>query len=159
MAGKNSSCEVLCTRKVTEKDIETLVGYIKQDYRMEYIVDNLPGATVMAAPNAHSDEFIYEVGFPLGFYDEQAKQANLYNHVFLKLFYRHTKEDSIEDKSFVIVGFEIVPASFKPKEDKCVSSVEETRALFKLNDDVHQITYSYSVQWIEDRSRVCFNSA
>ena len=65
-----SVCNVLCRREYTN-EIREFASKIGEDYRANWIVDNLPAATRIVEP-AHGDTpsriiSIYERGFPLGF--------------------------------------------------------------------------------------------
>ena len=85
---KQVDCQIWCQKQITEdqsKDVEQL---IREDHWVEWIVDDLPGATTYVVPKHTSPdqaaealqamEKRYNAGFPLGYIDEK---------VFLSLLY------------------------------------------------------------------------
>ena len=79
-------CKVLCPMTLTSKDITTFKNAIKKSYHHNWIVDNLPAASIL-----DSDQYVTTqyVGFPIGY--EQSSLYYLYNHVNIILDY-HTVE-------------------------------------------------------------------
>ncbi|KAG8457352.1 hypothetical protein KFE25_014081 [Diacronema lutheri] len=112
-------CKVLCRTAYTAEQMAQFAHRIAEDYRVNWIVDNLPAATrVVEPPTADAPSriiTIYERGFPLGFRGSAEIPgttdgvAYVYNHHRLVLKY-HT--DAAFDGAR-IVGFEVEPFSVK----------------------------------------------
>lgn len=146
-------CKVLCTAEQTEKTIGLFEKRIKQDYRINWILDNLPAATKKTLVDMSGKKsYIYETGFPLGIVDEHGK-AYLNNHVNMKVLY-HTAQDFYGRR---IVGFEVEPQSIRhgPFDASNPTAVPETclrPVQWQEVDPEHPepITFTYSVEWEYD---------
>jgi len=113
------SCKVLCRMVYSKEEMKLFADKINEDYRVNWIVDNLPAATRVVEPaTAESPSriiTIYERGFPLGFRGSAdipgtlENVAYVYNHHRLVLKY-HT-DPAFEGAR--IVGFEVEPFSVK----------------------------------------------
>jgi len=103
------SCKILCRATYTNSELQQFKDLIDQDYRVNWLVDNLPAATVSQEGNKVTTT--YEKGFPVGTKRSENGQElyTLNNHV--KMVIRYHRSD---DGSFLgsrVVGFEIEPFS------------------------------------------------
>jgi len=113
--GENVNCKVLCAKEYTKEDIEKFAEKVKYEYRVHWIVDNLPAAIPKTYQDANGEPTtVYETGFPLGFKGESVDgKKEVYfinNHVHIKLLY-HENADLYVGKR--IVGFEVEPESIQ----------------------------------------------
>lgn len=149
---KKLECAELCTQPVTENGLLWANELLQQGYSVEWIVDNLPGATAFISMD-HTERS-YSAGFPLGSVDQVTGEVHLNNHFTLVLRYRESPSDSNRN---VIVGFEVYPKSVSNKSrpicpgksdvyDPLVIRVKNG----ELVDPPAEIRYTYSVFWIED---------
>jgi transmembrane 9 superfamily protein 2/4 len=62
------TCKILCRKKYERKQLKKFAHRIDEDYRINWVVDNLPAATKYFQQNEHG-EYVeqYDKGFPLGF--------------------------------------------------------------------------------------------
>jgi transmembrane 9 superfamily protein 2/4 len=136
-------CEV--ASPLTAEQLEKLKEYIKQDYRVEWIVDDLPSATAIINLNQ------YEPGFHLGLYSESTGLAYVNNYFDIRIRYQKNPRD---EKEAYILGFEVVPRSIDWKtaggvcDPKPLGDVNYKQAV--VGKDLGKISYSYSLRWIED---------
>jgi len=145
-----------CTYPKNEH-IKELAKRVKEEYKVQWIMDNLPAAVVKTQNNVKQ----YDTGFNLGFMDGQIPCIN--NHASINVVYGEEK-----DGSYVIIGFEVTPESRRykasnwqtmsaeDKKTKCPDIDEETDGgLMKLDyDDKKEkddkkdiILWTYSVAW------------
>ncbi|KAJ1618009.1 hypothetical protein T492DRAFT_892772 [Pavlovales sp. CCMP2436] len=112
--GVDETCKLLCRKA----DIFAL--RVAEEYRVHWILDNLPAATKFVDDSVPGDPVtVYDVGFPMGFKgaaeipntQEQGLQgvAYLNNHVAITVKFH--KDASFEGAR--IVGFEVEPSSVK----------------------------------------------
>lgn len=102
---KDEYCRVLCQVDVKNKDLNDFTQAIKREYHHNWIVDNLPAASIL-----DSDQFVTTqyVGFPVGYTSKNSHY--IYNHANIVLEYH--KIDSGLNR---IVGFYVEPLSIKHK--------------------------------------------
>ncbi|KAJ1883584.1 hypothetical protein H4R99_000456 [Coemansia sp. RSA 1722] len=145
--GQNSTCQVLCTHKMSEQATKEAQRLVSQNYLVEWIVDKLPGATVFLSrkSNSSTKQKIYEPGFPIGRYESETGRAYLNNHVDMHVVYE------MRGESRHIVGFEVYPRSIFNGSGDC-PSLDDPGADGLLLGSTESVTYSYSVHWIEDSS-------
>jgi transmembrane 9 superfamily member 2/4 len=109
------ACEVACQVKLKKSEKDAFVRAIDDDYRIHWIVDNLPVG--MFSSNDFK-ETIFTRGFPVGFKTGLGKYAKhyLYNHVRIIVQY-HDDVDSgstnPEEATTKVVGFRVEPMSIK----------------------------------------------
>ena len=103
-------CTVLCQQQLTTKDVTDFKNAIKRQYHHNWIIDNLPAASIL-----DTDQFVTTqyVGFPVGYQD--GNSYYLYNHVNIILEY-HT----VEADGHRIVGFYVEPLSVKHTFSRCI---------------------------------------
>lgn len=123
--GKDVECRSLCTAQVSRSDVKWARQLIKENYVIEWIVDNLPGATSFVTVD-RSRKY-YASGFKLGYRDiSPATGQSRYfinNHFTIVIRWRSAPEGGK-----VIVGFEVYPKSISAddrKEDGCPKAVHK----------------------------------
>jgi len=167
-AYEDSECKVLnpLSKDCTEYDRSKLAQFnekIEYDYRVHWIIDNLPAATPHQLTDANQKTTtVYETGFPLGFKGDpelngQPRGSNyINNHVDIRLLYN---ENPASFEGLRIVGFEIIPESYKyktqgwdPKDEKCPpreQTPDEDTVAQRVtpNADGEKILWTYAVHW------------
>lgn len=110
------SCQIVCRMAYDDEKLEKFADKIEEEYRVNWLLDNIPAATkyyTAALPSDDTKEpYVqhYEKGFALGFVghpDVQNSEAGvkyLNNHLRLIVFY-HQDEKSF--KGSRVVGFEV----------------------------------------------------
>jgi transmembrane 9 superfamily protein 2/4 len=101
----DSYCNLLCQQKYSKKDVDMFKKAIAEEYHHNWIIDNLPAASVI-----DTEEYIttsYSRGFPVGYMDA-TKGHYLYNHVNIIVKYHELSPD--ENR---VVGFYVEPFSVK----------------------------------------------
>lgn len=155
-------CRVLCQVELKPKDVNDFKRVIKDQYHHNWIVDNLPAASIVDNEQYSTTQY---VGFPIGFTD--GKNYFLYNHANIILEYH-----VVEGEGRRIVGFYVEPLSVQHKfaNDGAWDGKEPAPALQTckggnkhLNyDDVKstpqkvttgRVVFSYDVQWRESEVR------
>ncbi|KAJ5454763.1 Transmembrane 9 superfamily member 7 [Penicillium daleae] len=123
--GKDVECQSLCTAQVSRSDVKWARQLIKENYVIEWIADNLPGATSFVTVD-RSRKY-YASGFKLGYRDiSPATGQSRYfinNHFTIVIRWRSAPEGGK-----VIVGFEVYPKSISAedrKEDGCPKVVHK----------------------------------
>ena len=102
-------CKVLCESSLDEKDVDALKKIIREEYHANWIIDNLPAASIV-----DSEQYIitaYAGGFPVG-YTDRKKVAYLFNHVNIIVEY-HPLDDGSR-----VVGFYVEPFTVEHKYEK-----------------------------------------
>eukprot|EP00657_Telonema_sp_P-1_P009601 TRINITY_DN3837_c0_g1_i1.p1 TRINITY_DN3837_c0_g1~~TRINITY_DN3837_c0_g1_i1.p1 ORF type:complete len:634 (-),score=192.44 TRINITY_DN3837_c0_g1_i1:112-2013(-) len=127
------SCKILCTREYGADEMKQFADKIKDEYRVHWVVDNLPAAyrqnlyTVDLSTAKPEQRYSYERGFLLGFvggdmtypsYQTQRAATTgvpyINNHLQLLFKYHpHKDPETGETTGSRIVGFEVFPASVK----------------------------------------------
>jgi transmembrane 9 superfamily protein 2/4 len=103
------SCKVLCTKKYSKGQLAQFGDKVKDEYRVHWIVDNLPAATrIRYADEFDVQEYSYQRGYPLGFVSTNGKPY-IHNHVRILMKYRQSIDNTYEGSR--IVGFEVEPYS------------------------------------------------
>jgi len=164
IAGVNEECKVLCKMDYTQDDINKFVEKIKYEYRVHWLVDNLPAAIPRKFQDANGETTtIYETGFPLGDKSESSTEPKkdtyyINNHVNLKLLY-HVNPEVYEGKR--IVGFEVSehsiqhPTNFDESKGEvpstCLAANRDNAASQALEipsgKDKLTIVWTYSITW------------
>lgn len=110
------SCKILCKKDYTEAEVKRFQQMIRDDYRVHWIIDNLPSAIRVFDDEDTSVEH-YENGFPLGIMAVLGQKKNMfyvYNHIRFTI--RYHNNPSRYDGSR-IVGFLVEPFTVKHKYD------------------------------------------
>lgn len=110
---QDEACVILCRKVYNKNDMSKFKNMIDQEYRVHWLLDNLPVAV-------RNDELGYvSRGYPVGFVSNGAKSQKLehyiYNHVRIIVRYSEEPEEFVGAR---IVGFEVVPFSLKVSEHK-----------------------------------------
>jgi len=100
--GVEESCKILCKKQLTASETAAFALRIEQDYRVHWVMDNLPSATkYVDETNPAKPVTIYDLGFPLGFRGSadipgtSAGVSYLNNHLLLTVKF-HKDESSFE---------------------------------------------------------------
>ncbi|KAF9183293.1 hypothetical protein BGZ51_003942 [Haplosporangium sp. Z 767] len=143
IVGKDEKCKTLCTKTVAAEDAALAKDFISNQYLVEWIVDNMPGATRYSlGEEPTKKQRRYKAGFALG--KVEYGKININNHVRIRILYQ--MQPGTPDGKLV-VGFEVHPYSIRG--DECpVSENMDFQPLYEKTSDV---TYTYSVQWIEEK--------
>ncbi|KAK9711755.1 hypothetical protein K7432_007596 [Basidiobolus ranarum] len=146
--GENTKCKILCSKELGVEDAMVAQEMIKDDYRVEWIVDNLPSA----APyhTVENTKKLYEAGFHLGQYDAASSKTYINNHVTINILYE-TKE--IDPTARLIVGFEVYPYSIQTSELCSDINVKTEREIPKkeVSNQATTVDFSYTVAWTEEK--------
>ncbi|KAK6522510.1 hypothetical protein TWF281_001956 [Arthrobotrys megalospora] len=157
--GKTEACKYLCDVEIGWEDLTEAQLLIRQNYVVEWIVDNLPGATSFKSVDKLRK--YYAAGFKLGNFEDG--KVYIHNHVTLIFRYRRSTKTPHEK---LIVGFEVYPKSIDGPASKCpesISNSDQPRLELTLPESTEskgrydpkaklRITYTYSVYWEEDES-------
>lgn len=123
--GKDVECQSLCTREVSRSDVKWARQLIKENYVIEWILDNLPGATSFVTVD-RSRKY-YASGFKLGYRDisPATGQSRFFinNHFTIVIRWK-----GVPEGGKTIVGFEVYPKSIAAedrKENGCPKDVHK----------------------------------
>jgi len=105
-------CKIVCQQQLSKVEAAKLRLHIKYGYHNNWIIDNLPSASVGISAATNEKQTHYAGGFPIGFLDSRDKKKNSYifNHVNIILKY-HQRDPAVE--SYRVVGFSVEPMSIK----------------------------------------------
>ncbi|KAF9248492.1 hypothetical protein DTO027I6_8623 [Penicillium roqueforti] len=124
--GKDVECQSLCTRDVSRSNVKWARQLIKEGYVIEWIADNLPGATSFVTVD-RSRKY-YASGFKLGYRDISPVTGQhryfINNHFTIVIRWRSAPEGGK-----VIVGFEVYPKSITAEdrlENGCPKAVHNS---------------------------------
>jgi len=157
-------CRVVCPPiTYTKEQLEQFAEKIEQEYRVHWIVDNLPSATkkLLTGPDGETMT-VYEAGFPLGEMvavssdkpDETIPALN--NHVDIKILYH---EDEPRFHGMRVVGFEVKAKSIQHSLDKfdvkdpeefpetCLPNKQPSIPQYVNQKKNATIVWTYSVAW------------
>ncbi|TMW67533.1 hypothetical protein Poli38472_011153 [Pythium oligandrum] len=155
---ENQACVVLCERTYQEKDIKYFESAIKDAYRINWILDNLPVIS-------ESWEGLPVMGFELGSFNpdfEFVPQLN--NHIKITIAYNSEVGTGSSDKGR-IVDFMVIPYSFeystknynadKNRMHACEHSPELRRPMYLSSNKTRELHafWTYSVEWREDNQK------
>lgn len=110
------ACEVACVKKLKKNEKEAFVRAIEDDYRVHWMVDNLPVGSFVPAVGG---EEMFVRGFRVGFMTGQGKETKhyLYNHIRMIVEYHDDKDFELlnpdDETTTKIVGFRVEPMSIK----------------------------------------------
>lgn len=109
--GKNVECNSLCTRQISRKDLKRAKQMVHDGYVVEWIVDNLPGATSFVTVD--KTRKYYAAGFKLGFTDLSSGKPRYFlnNHHTIVIRYRRASGRAGDRGESVVVGFEVYSKS------------------------------------------------
>lgn len=145
--GQNSSCKAICEgRKIDEKSATFVASTIAQAYKVNLLVDGLPGAEV--AEDLTTGERFNSPGFPLGRVTEDERKI-LYNHWDIYVDYHKT---SLGTRKYRVVQVLVQPSSNSANKflRHGVGECPEDAGPLYLDENGGQtITYTYGVYWRE----------
>ncbi|RQM24173.1 hypothetical protein B5M09_008300 [Aphanomyces astaci] len=155
------TCAVLCTTTYNSKQVHKFATMVQEKYRVNWIVDNLPASV------KYDD--VLELGFPLGNYNKDLdKTPRLNNHVKIRIAYNNLDDFTTPNPDEGrIVDFVVIPQSYDYKSKNlvagetparmnvCEPAANEPKELYLLEtpDKDVEITWTYSVEWVEDNER------
>ncbi|KAG0005771.1 hypothetical protein BGZ65_010158 [Modicella reniformis] len=147
IVGHDIECSILCSKRVSAEDAALARDFIANDYDVEWIVDNLPGATRYNLGDGQATkQWRYRAGFPLG--KVKWSKSNIHNHVTIRILYQSQGPNGGK----LIVGFEVSPYSIDQGDvETCPKDPLKVGAFQAVSDKEVDIQYTYSVQWIEDK--------
>lgn len=153
MMMKQNTCAHACDVKVDKKGLQRASDLIKNEYSVEWIIDNLPGATAFVS--ADRSNRYYAAGFPLGFLDAKGR-ANIHNHAIILVRYRKAPGGPPKpghQQRHVIVAFEVYPKSVAAGEKECPGNSDKYEPfVIDLNKEEETIPFTYAVYWREDET-------
>ncbi|KAI1409654.1 Nonaspanin [Hypoxylon sp. FL1857] len=135
--GQDKECSFLCNQVVTRRDLRRAKELVKEGYVVEWIVDNLPGATSFVTVD--KSRKYYAAGFKLGFTDYSSSTGKpryfLNNHHTIVIRYRTAPGKAGAKGGKVVVGFEVytksVSANVK-RENGCPVDLHDVEDRFEL---------------------------
>lgn len=153
-------CTVLCQVEIKSKEISEFRNAVKNQYHNNWIVDNLPAASILDSPQFVTTQY---TGFPVGYIEENSYY--IYNHVNIILEY-HT----VVENGHRIVGFYVEPLSVAHtfSGGKAWSGLGDAPALNSCNNVKHldydsvkthqkiqsgPLVFTYGVEWRESDVR------
>lgn len=162
MEAKNpESCQVACTVKLTDADRNAFVRAIDEDYRVHWIVDNLPVG--MYKTDEVTREQLFTRGFPVGFKSGTGKKIRHYINNHIRIIIQYHDEPAEEGVAgSKIVGFRVEPMSIKHSWEGGGDVVPGTTVLSTCNamnpgyndpsnyqsaDRPDSIVFTYDVKW------------
>ena len=115
---KDMYCEQVCLSNLGRTETKgvspnKLVRAIRRNYHNNWIVDNLPSASMME--DKDSTYTRYFQGFPIGFVDPESHESFVYNHVNIMLEYSVVQNSVKPEKEYRIVRFTVEPFSINHK--------------------------------------------
>ena len=115
--GQDEECKFVCNHKTDRKGIKRAQKLVEDGYVVEWIVDNLPGATsFVTVDRSHK---YYAAGFKLGYKDFSKATGNpryfINNHVTLVVRWRKASGRTGDNGGKVIVGFEVYTKSIEAR--------------------------------------------
>lgn len=144
--GKDIECRFLCNRTVDRSSLNRAKKLVKEGYVVEWIVDNLPGATSFVTVD--KSRKYYVPGFKLG-YSELVPTSgkNMYylnNHLTIVIKYRKASGKDGQRGRKVIVGFEVYTKSIGNvgrKNDGCPVNLDDINTPFDLTLALNNTEY------------------
>lgn len=133
---KDQECNLLCNRDINRHDIKRARDLVRDGYVVEWIVDNLPGATSFVTVDRTRK--YYAAGFKLGFTDTSTGKPRYFlnNHHTVVVRYRDAPGKAGEKGDKVIVGFEVYPKSIgsanRRNKDGCPADLQNVEQSFEL---------------------------
>ena len=151
-------CDAPPTLLLTLCPISLPIRRIEEDYRVHWVMDNLPSATkYVDETNPAKPVTIYDLGFPLGFRGSAdipgTKEGVSYLNNHLLLTVKYHKDDAFEGSR--IVGFEVEPSSVKHAfsgtwrgAETPLTTCGGTASAVPLSmDAAGEVIFTYDVKW------------
>lgn len=150
-------CQILCRKVYSEKEVSKFKKMIKEEYKVHWIIDNLP-ASMRLYDREHPDAEHFDSSFPLGVRVETDKKSvsyYLYNHISFTILFHENPSQFIGSR---VVGFIVEPFSVKHEyegtwpaplkscnSNKRVEHFDAPQAL--LSSDL-EVVWTYDVNWV-----------
>lgn len=109
----DDQCKVQCKKTLSDEEAKTLQAKIKDEYRVQMILDNLPVGMTRFVEDEKGIRKKYERGYPVGFTADNGK-VYVNNHIRFTILYHRDPETDLSR----IVGFECEPFSVDHKIKK-----------------------------------------
>jgi len=157
--GVEETCKILCRKELTSPETTEFTTRIEEDYRIHWVMDNLPSATkYVDETNPNKPVTIYDLGFPLGFRGTAdipgTKDGVSYLNNHLLITVKYHKDESFEGSR--IVGFEVEPSSIKHVYSGAWKGGETTlttcagaagTATPLSMDSPGEVVFTYDIKW------------
>jgi transmembrane 9 superfamily protein 2/4 len=135
---KDKQCSALCTVQLPRDDLHWAKNLIADGYVVEWIVDNLPGATSYVTVD--KTKKYYAAGFKMGYFEVEPTTGKthyyLHNHHTVVIRHRKASGRAGERGERIIVGFEVYPKSIgydnKRDGDGCPIDLQHVETGFEL---------------------------
>lgn len=133
---QDSQCNFLCSQEISRKDLNRARQMVQEGYVVEWIVDNLPGATSFVTVD--KTRKYYAAGFKLGYTDHSTGRPRYYlnNHHTIVIRYRRAPGKAGERGGNVVVGFEVytksVAADTSRDANGCPLDLHDVERSFEL---------------------------
>ena len=121
-------CQVLCYNNFSEKTVNTIKKLIKRRYFTNWIIDRLPAGLIMYNKDTKQTSLKYFNGIPLGYIENGV--TYIYNH-----YQFHILLNKVEDETFNVVGFHILPISINHGGDQAKCAKDEKDVLTNLEHE------------------------
>jgi len=102
-----SYCAKLCPKTLDKKAASKLELHIKYGYHNNWIIDNMPSATI-GIDATKKRQTHYAGGFPIGFTDAKSQDPYIFNHVNIFVDY-HQNDPAVP--TYRVVAFAVEPLS------------------------------------------------
>jgi len=164
------ACEIVCKKQLTKQQARLFSHAIDQEYRVHWIVDNLPASTVVVNEAAPEEPY-FTRGFPVGFkardYETGKEMHFLYNHIRIIISFNEDHNPDAAKRKFQgsrIVGFRVEPFSIAhswddslpfSKHDTLLSTCNEMKeamndpANYQNVDRATEVVFTYDIAWEE----------
>lgn len=153
-----ASCKILCQKSLSEEDKNLFKKRIKEEYRVNLLVDNLPAFTKQTFETANGEVEVYDIGFPLGFVGNgdfgENEEVYIFNHLKF-LIHSHALE---ELQLYRVVGFEVDYYSVKHTYTEWTGMntmltschLAGKKAFQSVSSqDGNEIIFTYDVVWLD----------
>lgn len=144
---RDAPCQVLCNRELSRDDVVRATELISEGYVVEWIVDNLPGATSFVTVDKKRK--YYAAGFKLGYIDHSLRDSHpryyIHNHHTIVIRYRKAAGRAGDRGEKIIVGFEVYPKSIgmknKRDENGCPADLKHINNALELTMPPNKTTH------------------
>jgi transmembrane 9 superfamily protein 2/4 len=136
-------CQVLCNNTFSEKQVDLMRTLIKRNYFTNWIVDKLPAGKLYYHRSKKEMILDYLNGIPLGFMKDDIYY--IFNHLQF-----HILLNKLDNDSYNVVGFNILPLSIKHNNDSPICAQNETDLMQNFDHpnqplDSGNILFTYDV--------------
>eukprot|EP00301_Raphidiophrys_heterophryoidea_P019786 c4639_g1_i1.p1 GENE.c4639_g1_i1~~c4639_g1_i1.p1 ORF type:complete len:647 (-),score=159.94 c4639_g1_i1:84-1973(-) len=151
----NEGCKLLCAKEFTEHDAKKFTKFIREDYHVNWLVDNLPAVWLDTSFDESQTVLRYDGGFPVGIAikgeEEGTTKYYIHNHARILLRY-HSDPNSFEGKR--VVGVFVTPMSVHHelevdgvRPSKCEALQSEGLVEMQEVKEGERVVWSYEVLW------------